>query len=67
MITGVARNAEYLTGLGTGVEMKEEDGTRTNDQDRNRTRTEAGYLDKGLCSTNLRTEATWQRGQGTGA
>ena len=59
MIVGDAGNAAYQTGLGTGVELKDENGTRTRDQDIGRTRTEAGHPAKGLCSTSLRTETNW--------
>ena len=59
MIVGDARNAAYQTGLGTRVELRDENGTRIRDQDRGRTRTEAGHPAKGLCSTSLRTETNW--------
>ena len=55
------------TGLETGVELRDENGTRTRNQDRERTRTEAGHPAKGWCSTSLRTEANWQRGRETEA
>ena len=67
MIVDDVGNAPYQTGLGTGVELKVENGTGTRDQDRGRTRTEAGHLAKGVCSTSLRTEANWQRGRETEA
>ena len=67
MIVGDAGNAAYKTGLGTGVKLMDENGTRTRDLDRDRTRTEAGHPAKGWCSTSLRTEANWQRGRGTEA